>query len=85
MEIASLREVPVLRFGESAIHELEVLPNGPEPIVIPNARLFVEIFYYGEPRIRERLIYPDNRELDLKYLGYDTDRPPIDSPIKPAY
>ncbi len=32
----------------------------------------MELSYYAESRIRERLIYPVSRDLELRYFGYDT-------------
>jgi hypothetical protein len=32
----------------------------------------MELSYYSAPRLRERLIYPLSRDLDLRYFGYDT-------------
>jgi hypothetical protein len=71
-EIRSLRREPALRAGETVLHELEGLPDGPEPIVVPSNHIFMELSYYAEPRLRERLIFPISRELDLHYLDYDT-------------
>lgn len=71
-EVASLRETPVLREGEAVRRELDMLPDGQEPIVIASHHVFMELSYYAEPRIRERLIYPVSSELDLRYLKNDT-------------
>ena len=71
-EIVPLYRMPVLREGEAVLHELELIPDGKEPIVVANSQVFMELSYYAPPRIRERLIYPVSRDLDLRYLNYDT-------------
>jgi len=71
-EIASLRRKPVLREGEAVLHALASLPYGSEPIVVADSHLFMELSYYAMPRIRERLIYPLSRDLDVRYFGFDT-------------
>jgi hypothetical protein len=72
-EVVNLRRMPYLRDGEAMLHRLETLPDGPEPIVVPDAHTFVELSYYAEPHVRERLVYPASPVLDLRYFGYDTD------------
>jgi hypothetical protein len=72
-EIRPLRGMAVLRQAEAVRHELETLPNGPEPIIIPNSHVFMELCYYSDPRLVERYIYPVSRDLDLHYLGNDID------------
>ena len=72
-EMARLRHKPLLHDGETVRSELDKLPDGPQPIVIPDAHIFMELSFYAEPKLRERLIYPVNPSLDLTYLGYDTD------------
>ena len=68
-----LRKKPGLSNGEAVRQELASLPDGAEPIVVANSMSFLELSYYTAPRIRERLIYPVSRDLDLRFLGYDTD------------
>ena len=51
---------------------LTSLPDGTEPIVVADSHVFMELSYYAEGRIRERLIYPVSRDLELRYLGRDT-------------
>ena len=68
----SLPERPVLRTGEAVRQALASLPEGAEPIVVPNVHVFMELSYYAERRTRERLIYPVSRDLELRYTGSDT-------------
>jgi hypothetical protein len=72
-EVVNLRRMPYLRDGEAMLQRLKTLPNDPETIVVPDAHTFVELSYYAEPRIRERLVYPASPALDLHYFGWDTD------------
>ncbi|MGO9303380.1 MAG: hypothetical protein ACLP3R_06705 [Candidatus Korobacteraceae bacterium] len=67
-----LRERPALREGEVVRQALASLPDGTEPIVVADSHVFMELSYYAESRIRERLIYPVSRDLELRYFGYDT-------------
>jgi Dolichyl-phosphate-mannose-protein mannosyltransferase len=65
-------ERPALKYGERVRQALPSLPDGPEPIVVADIHVFMELSYYEASRIRERLIYPVSRELELHYLGSDT-------------
>lgn len=71
-EAGELSKGPVLRAGEAIHGELATLADGPEPVVIADHHAFMELAYYAAPRLRERLIYPVSRELDLRYFGVDT-------------
>jgi hypothetical protein len=71
-EMSDLRKGPVLRSGEDVRKALEALPDGAEPIVVPDVHVFMELSYYAERRIRERIVYPISRDLELRYLGSDT-------------
>ena len=62
-ELGQLRAKPVLHDGEAVLRELDLLPDGPEPIVIPDAHVFLELSYYARPRLRERLIYAASPDL----------------------
>jgi hypothetical protein len=67
----AFREPPVLTEGESVFQALARLPDGSEPIVVPNAHVFMELAYYGDSRWRERLVYPLAPDLELRYRGTD--------------
>jgi len=74
LEIGPLFETPELRTAEAVRQELdEVARDGSEPIVVANAHMFLELSYYLNPLFRERLVFPLNRDLDLRYRGFDTD------------
>jgi hypothetical protein len=74
LEIGPLLETPVLRTAEGVRQELDKIPSdGSEPIVIANAHMFMELSYYLNPPLRERLVYPLSRDLDMQYRGFDTD------------
>jgi hypothetical protein len=71
-EVRSLLERPQLRVGEEVRQALKSIPDGAEPIVVADASVFMELSYYGESRIRERLLYPVSRELEMRRFGFDT-------------
>jgi hypothetical protein len=74
LEIGPLFETPALRTAEPMRQELDkVARDASEPIVVANAHAFMELSYYLQPPLRERLIFPLSRELDLRYRGFDTD------------
>ena len=64
---------PTLRQGGAIYRELQHLPVTAEPIVIAYNHAFMELSYYAEPQIRERLVYPLSREVEMKYTGSDLD------------
>jgi hypothetical protein len=74
LEIGPLIEPPILRTAEGLRQELDkTARDGSEPIVVANAHAFMELSYYLDPPLRERVVFPLSRDLDLKYRGFDTD------------
>ena len=74
LEIGPLVETPMLRTAEGMRQELDkVARDGAEPIVVANAHAFMELSYYLDQPLRERLVFPLSRDLDLQYRGFDTD------------
>ncbi len=74
LEIGPLFGTPVLPTAEGVRQELNTLArDGSEPIVVANAHAFMELSYYLSSPLRERLVFPLSRDLDLKYRGFDTD------------
>jgi len=71
-EVSDLSRRPALLEGEGIRQALSALQDDSEPIVIADHHVFMEISYYGSPEIRQRVIYPVNRDLDLRYFGFDT-------------
>jgi hypothetical protein len=71
-EVRDVRRKPVLRESEAVHQALKSLPYGTEPIVVADAHAFIELSYYSESRIRNRLVYPVSEELELRYIGSDT-------------
>ena len=60
--------------AEGVRQELDKMArDGSEPIVVANAHAFMELSYYLDPPLRERLVFPLSRDLDLQYRGFDTD------------
>ena len=72
-EVIGLLRKPVLRQAEAVRQQLISLPDSSEPIVVANTHVFLELTYYLAPPLRDRLIYPVSRDLDLRYHGFDTD------------
>jgi hypothetical protein len=70
-EIRRVTMAPTLNTAEIQ-EELQRIPDGTEPIVVPNVHAFLELVNYGEARIRGRLVFPASRALDLRYLGNDS-------------
>ena len=70
-DIMTLRSASLLRAAEDVRRELEMVPDGREPIVVAHDHVFMELAYYAEPRLRKRLIYPISRDLELRYKKYD--------------
>jgi hypothetical protein len=74
LEIGPLFGPPVLPTAEGVRRELNnFAKDGLEPIVVANAHAFLELSYYLGSPLRERLVFPLSRDLDLKYRGFDTD------------
>ena len=71
-EIRPLFRTPVLQSGEAVLQGIETLTDSPEPIVVANAPTFIELSYYAKPQLRQRLIYPLSRDLELRYKNCDT-------------
>jgi hypothetical protein len=65
------RHIRRLRESEAVQQALQRLPDGSEPIVIGYERVFAELSYYGDPRVRERIVYPISQHLELRYRGSD--------------
>lgn len=53
--------------------ELAALPETGEPIVVNDPRAFLELVRHARPKLRARLVYPLDHDLDLRYWGSDTD------------
>jgi hypothetical protein len=72
ISIYYIRNQLTLFEGNATLAGLMALPASPEPIVIADHHIFMELSYYAPPNIREHVLYPISRELDLKYFGTDT-------------
>jgi hypothetical protein len=74
LEIGPVFGPPILPTAEGMRQELDTIASdGSEPIVVANAHAFMELSYYLSSPLRERLVFPLSRDLDLKYRGFDTD------------
>jgi hypothetical protein len=72
LNVALLMEPRYLRNAEPIYRAIQTVSDSSEPIVIPSDHIFMELSYYAPPKIRDRLIFPLSRELDLKYKNADT-------------
>ena len=74
LEIGPLFGPPILPTAEGMRQELNTFASdGSGPVVVANAHAFMELSYYLDPPLRDRLVFPLSRDLDLKYRGFDTD------------
>jgi hypothetical protein len=71
-ETQNILAKPTLQEGEAVFQNLKSLPNSSEPIIIADHHVFMELSYYAPLPLRNRLIYPVSRDLDLHYFGFDT-------------
>jgi hypothetical protein len=71
-DIGGVLKRPTLFEGQAVFQSLQGVGAGSEPIVIADHHVFMELFYYAPPSLRQRFIYPVDRELDLHYSGQDT-------------
>ena len=43
-----------------------------EPVVIPDGRLFLQMWYYAPANVKSRLLYVTDRDAAIKYMGFDS-------------
>lgn len=72
LEAANLHAKPHLRTGQTALMQLETLPQDSRPIFIADNEIFTEVWYYSNPEQRRRLYYAIDTALDLHYGWPDT-------------
>jgi len=63
---------PKLAEGAEALNRLKKLGRIEGAIVIPDSHVFVELAYYAPSYIRNRLVYPEAADLDVRYFGSDS-------------
>lgn len=66
------KEREQLQFSERIYQQLRRLPDGPEPILTADVHSFAENLYYADDRIKKRIVFTVDRDLDLRYFGADT-------------
>jgi hypothetical protein len=71
-QLNDLIKPPALRESQGVLQALSSLPPSDEPIVVADHHVFMELAYYAPPALRSRLIFPVDRELDMRYLSQDT-------------
>jgi hypothetical protein len=69
----AFRGAPELREAGSLLQELQGQPVGTEPIIVGYDHAFMELAYYAEPQLRQRIVYPLSQSLDRRYKGFDVD------------
>jgi hypothetical protein len=65
-------EKPRLLESEDAMKEAIGLPHDNTAIVVADHHVFMELYHYTPERLRNRLVYSLNRDLDIRYLEFDT-------------
>jgi hypothetical protein len=64
-------EKPLLR-SDKDLKQISGLPHDNTPIVITYHHVFMELYHYAPQQLRDRLVYPLSRDLDIRYFGVDT-------------
>ncbi|MBV9124475.1 MAG: hypothetical protein JO112_14045 [Planctomycetes bacterium] len=52
---------------------LESRCQEPLPIAVAESHAFMQLMYYADPALKNRLVYVTDPEASVRYLGYDTD------------
>lgn len=68
----AIAKKPNLIEGAEVLRQLKELGPIKGPIVIPDPHVFVELAYYAPGDIRNRLVYPEDVDLDILYFGSDS-------------
>jgi hypothetical protein len=67
---------PGLLAGQPILTALQAMPaaeaSSSEPILVADHHAFMELSYYAPPALQQRLIYPVDAALDLRYTNSDT-------------
>ena len=71
-QAVGIAKKPKLAEEAEALNKLRGLGRIEGVIVIPDAHVFVELAYYAPSYIRNRLIYPEDADLDIQYFGSDS-------------
>jgi hypothetical protein len=69
----AFREGTDLREAGALLRQLQSEPDGTEPIVVGYNHAFMELAYYSDPKLRNRIVYPLSQSLDKQYKGFDLD------------
>lgn len=71
--IGQLSKDPLLRERQDILDRLKTVASGGQPILVTDAHAFIEMSYYAPAEIRNRIVYPLRRALDLRYTNADSD------------
>ena len=78
-------EKPSLIVSEEAMKEATGLPHDNTAVVVADHHVFMELYHYAPPQLRNRLVYSLDRDLDIRYLGFDTGALLMDIVLKSLY
>jgi hypothetical protein len=70
--VAQIVKAPYLRDAEAMRMALSAAPAEPAPIVVADHHIFVVLSYYGDAKLRSRLVYVASPNLERYYTGIDT-------------
>ena len=65
-------EPPSPRYAKSLPQEIKNLSAEPKPIVITSLHAFMELWFYAQPDLQQRLVYLVSPDLELQYANTDT-------------
>ena len=57
---------------DNLLTQLATLTYGAEPLLVEDPGLYLELAHYAQPPLQQRITYPLNEALDVKYFGNDT-------------
>ena len=62
-----------LRERQDILDRLKTVDSGGQPLLVTDSHAFIEMSYYAPAEIRNRIVYPIRRELDVRYTNADSD------------
>ncbi len=71
--IGQLSNGSPLRERQDILDRLKTVDSSGQPILVTDSHAFIEMSYYAPLEIRNRIVYPIRRELDLRYTNTDSD------------
>jgi hypothetical protein len=62
-----------LRERQDILDRLKTVDPGGQPFLVTDSHAFIEMSYYAPAEIRNRIVYPVRKELDIRYTNSDSD------------